>query len=108
MKKLYSCVACGRPTTTKHEIFFGSAYRDLSIEYLYQVPLCDFCHANAHGRKSDASPLFGKKQKAIKKYFCKLLNCDYEAKQLCFNTGNKMGMLEGIEERAEILTAYEI
>ena len=50
------CWFCGNPATEKHEIFFGSSNRKLSIEYGLMVNLCHICHRDntvgVHGSRS--------------------------------------------------------
>lgn len=38
------CMVCGRPHPHKHEIFFGTKARDMSIKYGYVLPLCNEHH----------------------------------------------------------------
>ena len=57
----YSCVMCGKPTTTLHEIFYGTADRKMSIKYNLQVPLCHICHGIAHTEKQKYQEIFCEK-----------------------------------------------
>ena len=45
------CIGCKTPTSTLHEIFFGSLRRNQSIEYNIQVPACVKCHVKFHAHK---------------------------------------------------------
>jgi hypothetical protein len=47
-KTIWKCVICGKPTGTLHEVFFGSDWRDKSIKYNLQVPLCIDHHHEYH------------------------------------------------------------
>lgn len=42
------CKVCGRPYAETHEIFFGK-YRQKSIHYGMQIPLCDEHHRGPDG-----------------------------------------------------------
>lgn len=45
------CIICGKPNTNKHEIFFGSKHRQLSIKYGLVIPLCTAEHHNQIDKK---------------------------------------------------------
>lgn len=44
----YYCFECGSFTSSLHELIFGNLYRQISIEYNIQVPLCVDCHHQYH------------------------------------------------------------
>lgn len=41
------CIFCGRPTTTKHHLLFGTGLRRIADEDGLYVPCCDECHTMA-------------------------------------------------------------
>lgn len=43
-KDLEHCIECGRSNVEKHEVFFGTANRKLSIEDGLVIPLCKAKH----------------------------------------------------------------
>lgn len=43
---LEHCIECGRTSINKHEIFFGTANRQLSKNYGLVIPLCNLYHHN--------------------------------------------------------------
>jgi len=43
---LEHCIECGRTNINKHEVFFGTANRKLSIEDGLVIPLCQYYHHN--------------------------------------------------------------
>ena len=43
---LEHCIECGRKNINKHEVFFGTANRKLSIEDGLVIPLCQYYHHN--------------------------------------------------------------
>lgn len=43
------CAVCGRPYAERHEIFFGTGQRQLSIKYGLQIDLCAEHHRGADG-----------------------------------------------------------
>jgi hypothetical protein len=43
---LEHCIECGRPYINKHEIFYGTGKRQLSIKYGLVIPLCQQNHHN--------------------------------------------------------------
>ena len=45
------CIICNRSPTNKHEIFFGSKHRHLSIKYGLIIPLCTVEHHNQIEKK---------------------------------------------------------
>lgn len=48
---LEHCIICGRPNVNKHEIFFGTANRQLSKNYGLVIPLCEELHHNQYACK---------------------------------------------------------
>lgn len=48
---LEHCIICGRPNVNKHEIFFGTANRQLSKNYGLVIPLCEAEHHNQYACK---------------------------------------------------------
>lgn len=44
VKDLDKCVICGKKPVNKHEIFFGTGKRQLSIKYGLVIPLCTSRH----------------------------------------------------------------
>lgn len=42
------CIECGRTNIEKHEVFFGTANRKLSIEDGLVIPLCKTLHHNGN------------------------------------------------------------
>ncbi len=50
------CWFCGNPATEKHEIFFGTSNRKISIKHGLVVGLCHICHRDnqigVHGSRS--------------------------------------------------------
>jgi hypothetical protein len=47
-KDLEHCIECGRTNIEKHEVFFGTANRKLSIEDGLVIPLCKMLHHNGN------------------------------------------------------------
>lgn len=47
-KDLEHCIECGRTNIEKHEVFFGTANRKLSIEDGLVIPLCKAQHHNGN------------------------------------------------------------
>lgn len=47
-KDLEHCIECGRTNIEKHEVFFGTANRRLSIEDGLVIPLCKAIHHNGN------------------------------------------------------------
>lgn len=47
-KDLEHCIECGRTNIEKHEVFFGTANRKLSIEDGLVIPLCKALHHNGN------------------------------------------------------------
>ena len=45
-KDLEHCIECGRYGINKHEIFYGTGKRQLSIKYGLVIPLCQAEHHN--------------------------------------------------------------
>lgn len=45
---LEHCIICGRSNVNKHEIFFGTANRQLSKNYGLVIPLCQVYHHNQY------------------------------------------------------------
>jgi len=45
---LEHCIECGRTGINKHEVFFGTANRKLSIEDGLVIPLCESYHHNQY------------------------------------------------------------
>lgn len=45
---LEHCIICGRLNVNKHEIFFGTANRQLSKNYGLVIPLCEELHHNQY------------------------------------------------------------
>lgn len=43
---LEQCVECGKKGINKHEIFYGTSNRKLSIKYGLVIPLCQAYHHN--------------------------------------------------------------
>lgn len=66
--KTYYCAECGKPTSTLHEIVYGSLYRKLSIENNIQLPLCQICHHEAH---------HGTEKDEIRAKYLSMLNLSY-------------------------------
>ena len=82
---LWKCVVCGEHTTTLHEVFFGSADRDIAIFYNIQVSICPFHHNIAHGATVIDKPgvidtcIFDSyTEKQCKQFFCTKLDIDYK------------------------------
>lgn len=48
---LEHCIICGRPKVNKHEIFFGTANRQISKNYGLVIPLCEEIHHNQYACK---------------------------------------------------------
>ncbi len=48
---LEHCIICGRDNVNKHEIFFGTANRQLSKNYGLVIPLCQKYHHNQYQSK---------------------------------------------------------
>ena len=70
------CIVCGRPHAEKHEIFFGSGKRKLSIKYGLVIPLCYIHHRDSksgiHFNKALREYWFKKGQEAFEKCYPKL------------------------------------
>ena len=47
-KDLEHCIECGRNNCEKHEVFFGTSNRKLSIEDGLVIPLCKLKHHNGN------------------------------------------------------------
>lgn len=47
-KDLEHCIECGRTGINKHEVFYGTANRKLSIEDGLVIPLCEEIHHQAN------------------------------------------------------------
>lgn len=45
------CIICGKSPVNKHEIFYGSKHRQLSIKYGLVIPLCTVEHHNQYKSK---------------------------------------------------------
>jgi len=43
------CKVCGRPYAERHEVFFGTGQRQLSIKYKLQIDLCAEHHRGPNG-----------------------------------------------------------
>lgn len=43
---LEHCIECGKTGVNKHEIFYGTANRQLSKNYGLVIPLCNYYHHN--------------------------------------------------------------
>lgn len=48
---LEHCIECGRDGINKHEIFYGTANRKLSIKYGLVIPLCQEQHHNQYNSR---------------------------------------------------------
>lgn len=48
---LEHCIICGKSPVNKHEIFYGSKHRQLSIKYGLVIPLCTAEHHNQYKSK---------------------------------------------------------
>ncbi|MBP3920799.1 MAG: hypothetical protein J6D28_04465 [Bacilli bacterium] len=48
---LEQCIECGRYGINKHEIFYGTGNRQLSIKYGLVIPLCQAEHHNQYQSK---------------------------------------------------------
>jgi hypothetical protein len=107
-KEVYKCPECQRLTSTKHEIFFGTSARKISIKYSLQVPLCLVCHTVAHTREllNGYSPLLecrtkdGLNKVMIQKRLCGHLGIDRDKVSLAVNT-NDYDYLEKIKPVCE-------
>lgn len=42
------CILCPKKAVNKHEVFFGTGQRKLSMKYGLVIPLCYQCHINMH------------------------------------------------------------
>lgn len=74
-KDLTRCIECGRTNVEKHEVFFGSANRKLSIEDGLVIPLCKELHHNGNliGIHKDKN-LNEKWRKIAEKRWCEFYN----------------------------------
>ena len=48
VSNLDNCVICGKFAVNKHEIFFGTGQRQISMKYGLVIPLCYQCHLVMH------------------------------------------------------------
>ena len=49
-KQKYHCCKCNQ-SAVLHEVFFGNGIKPLAVQYLLQVPLCQYHHTKAHENK---------------------------------------------------------
>lgn len=64
-KDLEHCIECGRNNVEKHEVFFGTANRKLSIEDGLVIPLCKAEHHAGNLRGIHKDQVLNEKWKKI-------------------------------------------
>ena len=98
----YLCAWCDGHTPTLHEIVYGSLYRQLSIDYSIQVPLCNKCHTMIHhGAKV--------KKDEMREYFLTILGLSYHSIMLAYQIGgDRYWLEESTEHRTEIIKRFMI
>jgi len=105
MKTQYKCIACDKfhsittPTETLHEIVFGHGNRQVCIDNSIQVPLCQRCHAIAHGRKDGQvhSEYDCMSQIQCYMFFCDYLEISYDCTQRGVRTIQYRHLLSNIK-----------
>ena len=99
-RHIFKCLGCEDPTTTLHEIFFGTHGKQICIEYNLQVPLCPLCHLVPHGKytidaHSKKPKFFHYNQSDALYYFCSFLQINYySAKQAVDSKRNRGYIIE--------------
>lgn len=108
---------CYNEPCKKHEIWYGTANRKISLEYGLQIDVCAFCHLCCHSRILGIgmfSPLEGKSKYEIQKIFCDILGVDtdrtrravlgsYKAENKEYLENLKLGKKNGMGEKRKIL-----
>jgi len=96
-KIIWRCAVCGTPVNNLHEIFFGSSFRKVSVEFNIQAPLDPRCHNTAHGKKDgkNLNPIDNMSQEEIKMYLCSKAEVNYGELLLALNNNDRV-YLEGV------------
>lgn len=97
-KSLFYCVRCGDLAAEIHEVIFGSLFRQISIEYNVQVPVCRNCHHMAHHSSE--------KQK-IRDDFLAILCTSYEQIRPYYNTNaDRTFLSQTAQKRLKIIDHF--
>jgi hypothetical protein len=106
-KKIWHCVMCGQHTTTLHEVHFGTAGREVCVQYSIQTPVCPLCHLEAHGNITVRKPRYS--QEEFKRIFCEKLGISYEDSKLGVETQEHRHLLAPMKKRCEeMLESWEV
>ena len=109
-KTFWRCVECGKPTNVLHEVLFGWNFRQLSIKYNVQVPICpgdSECHRGPHGRNNSLL----KGQDYYKMKYLDLLGLDHYQTMINFNCQldrNRKYLQENKQKGLDYLKSMEI
>ncbi len=96
----YYCSLCGAYTSTLHEIIYGSLFRQISIDYNVQLPLCQNCHHGVH---------HGKNKDELRDELLEKLCLKYgEVIQLYTKTPLRYLLGNNKEYRADVIRSFEV
>jgi hypothetical protein len=87
---------CYAITTVLHEIFHGSANREISEDFNLQVPLCYVCHLEPHRSFRDTPK---EHFELLKIYYCEWLGIDYNKALLAVNDRFNRDYLHQVKEQ---------